>query len=201
MLAEAVAAELGHEARTRSCSVCPAAGCRWPLPWPTALGAPLDVLAVRKVGTPGHIELAIGAVASGGLVVRNEDLIYQLGLDERDVAHRVEVARRELEEQERRLRGDRPRPSLDGRTVVIVDDGMATGATMRAAVAAVRTAAPAQVVVAVPVAPPDTCDELARVADRVVCPYRPDGVLGRRPVVRRLLGDHGRRRAPLLTGR
>jgi len=137
------------------------------------LGAVLDILAVRKVGTPGHTELAIGAIASGGLVVRNDDLVAQLGLRDRAVERRVAVARKELEDQERRLRGDRPRPPLTGRIVVLVDDGLATGATMRAAVLAVRTAEPRRIVVAVPVGPPDACAELATVADDVVCPLQP----------------------------
>jgi len=139
------------------------------------LGAPLDVLTVRKIGTPGHVELAIGAMASGGLVVRNDDLIARLGLSAADVATRVEVARRELDDRDRRLRGDRPPPDLADAVVVLVDDGLATGATMRAAVGAVRSAGPAQVVVAVPVGPPDTVAELATLADEVVCPRQPPG--------------------------
>jgi putative phosphoribosyl transferase len=137
------------------------------------LAATLDVLAVRKIGTPGHTELAIGAIASGGLVVRNDALIAQLGLRRRVVDKRLSIARDELEQQERHLRGDRPRPALDGRVVVLVDDGLATGATMRAAVLAVRTTVPRRIVVAVPVGPPDTCSELEAVADDVVCPLRP----------------------------
>jgi putative phosphoribosyl transferase len=137
------------------------------------LGATLDILAVRKIGTPGHTELAIGAIASGGLVVHNEALVAQLGLKRRAVEKRIELARDELDAQERRLRGDRPRPELAGHIVVLVDDGLATGATMRAAVLAVRTAGAARVVVAVPVGPPDTCGELAMVADDVVCPVQP----------------------------
>lgn len=137
------------------------------------LGATLDVLAVRKIGAPGHHELAIGAVASGGLVILNDDVITQLGLPREGVDARVGVALGELAAQDERLRGDRPRPALTGRMVVIVDDGMATGATMRAAVAAVRTAAPTRVVAAVPVAPPDTCKEVGQLADDVVCPLQP----------------------------
>jgi putative phosphoribosyl transferase len=137
------------------------------------LGVPLDVLTVRKVGTPGHEELAIGAVASGGLVVLNEDLVARLALDDAAVAARVAVARRELAERDARLRGDRPPLGLTGRPVVLVDDGLATGATMRAAVAAVRAAAPARVVVAVPVGAPDSVEELAALADEVICPLQP----------------------------
>jgi putative phosphoribosyl transferase len=137
------------------------------------LGAPLDVLTVRKIGTPGHVELAMGAVASGDLVVRNDELIARLGVSASDVAARVDVARRELAERDARLRGHRARPDLHGRTVVLVDDGLATGATMRAAVAAVRAASPGRVVVAVPVGPPDTVATLAALADEVVCPRQP----------------------------
>jgi predicted phosphoribosyltransferase len=137
------------------------------------LGGLLDVMTVRKIGAPHHVELAIGAVASGQLVVLNDDVIRQLGVRDRDVERQTAVALRELAEQERRFRAERPPPPLGGRTVVLVDDGLATGATMRAAVRAVRTATPAQVIVAVPVGPPDTCAEVAAIADELVCPLQP----------------------------
>jgi putative phosphoribosyl transferase len=137
------------------------------------LGAPLDVLTVRKIGTPHHEELAIGAVASGGLRVLNDELIAHLGLPPPVVEERTNLARRELEQREARLRGDRPPVPLGGRTVVVVDDGLATGATMRAAVGAVRSAGAHTVVVAVPVGAPDSCAELETLADVVVCPLRP----------------------------
>jgi putative phosphoribosyl transferase len=137
------------------------------------LGAPLDVLTVRKIGTPHHEELAIGAVASGGLRVLNDELIAHLGLPPPVVEDRTNLARRELEQREARLRGDRPPVPLAGRTVVVVDDGLATGATMRAAVGAVRSAGAHTVVVAVPVGAPDSCAELETLADVVVCPLRP----------------------------
>lgn len=139
------------------------------------LGAPLDVLTVRKVGTPGHTELAIGAIASGGLVVRNDELIARLGLSDAAVTAQVRRAEQELADRDGRLRGDRPPPALSARTVVVVDDGLATGSTMRAAIAAVRSAGPNRIVVAVPVGPPDTVDELGALADAVVCPRQPDG--------------------------
>jgi putative phosphoribosyl transferase len=137
------------------------------------LGAPLDVLTVRKIGTPHHEELAIGAVASGGLRVLNDELIAHLGLPPPVVEERTNLARRELEQREARLRGDRPPVPLAGRTVVVVDDGLATGATMRAAVGAVRSAGADKVIVAVPVGAPDSCAELETLADVVVCPLRP----------------------------
>lgn len=142
------------------------------------LRAPLDVLIVRKLGLPGQEELAMGAIASGGVRVVNQDVL--------DLAHVTEemldrVAGQELEELERReavYRGERPRPELAGRCVILVDDGLATGATMRAAVAAVGRAEPAEVIVAVPVAPWDTVAELRRSADRVVCPWTPEPFFG-----------------------
>lgn len=172
VLAEHVAAS-ADDALASVVLALPRGGVPVAAPVAERLGAPLDVLTVRKVGTPGHEELALGAVASGGLVVLNEDLVRRLGLDEQAVAARVEIARRELAARDRRLRGDRPPPDLAGKRVVLVDDGLATGATMRAAVAAVRSAGPARVVVAVPVGPPETVEELAALADEVICPLRP----------------------------
>jgi predicted phosphoribosyltransferase len=137
------------------------------------LGAPLDVLIVRKIGTPHHEELAIGAVASGGLRVLNEELISHLGLSESAVEERTRQAQAELEQREARLRGDRPPLPVAGRTVVVVDDGLATGATMRAAVTALRSAAAATVIVAVPVGAPDSCADVEALADLLVCPHRP----------------------------
>jgi predicted phosphoribosyltransferase len=136
-------------------------------------GGTLDVLAVRKVGAPHHHELAIGAVASGGLLVRNEEVIAHLGVSSDAFERRAAVARQELADQERRLRRGRPPVGLAGRVVIVVDDGLATGATMRVAVRAVRGAGPARVVVAVPVGSPDACAQLAEVADVVVCPHQP----------------------------
>ena len=133
------------------------------------LGAPLDVFLVRKLGTPGHPELAMGAIASGGIRVLNEDVVNALGVTPEQIDA---VARREQSELERReaaYRKGRTLPSLSGRTVILVDDGLATGSTMRAAVEAVKQQSPASVVVAVPVGAPDTCSALRGLADEVVC--------------------------------
>jgi len=135
---------------------------------------------VRKIGAPGHVELAIGAVAAGvagagGAPVLNDELIARLGLSANQVAVRTDVAGRELAERCNRLRGDRPSFSATGRTVVVVDDGMATGATMRAAVMALRATAPAAIVVAVPVGAPEACAALEALVDELVCPLQPRG--------------------------
>ncbi len=137
------------------------------------LDAPLDALVVRKLGFPGQDELAMGAIASGGARVLNEALLEQTGLS-RD---RVDaVVARELEELHRReqlYRGARPSPDVAGKTAIVVDDGLATGSTMLAAVQALRSQAPAQIVAAVPTAPPQTCTALEDVADEVVCLRQP----------------------------
>jgi putative phosphoribosyl transferase len=138
-----------------------------------ALGAPLDVFVVRKLGVPGHEELAMGAIASGGVQVVNEQVVGRLGLGAEDLRRVAEVEARELARRERRYREDRPPPELAGRVVILVDDGLATGSTMRAAVAAARRAGPARVVVAVPTAPASTCQRLAEEADEVICATTP----------------------------
>lgn len=134
-----------------------------------ALRAPLDVLVVRKLGAPGQEELAIGAVASGGSEYLNQELIavLQLSRDELDAIR--DRARAEVQRRTARYRGDRPWPDLGGRSVIVVDDGAATGATALAAIAALRRQRPAEVIVAVPVAPADACQRLETAADRVVC--------------------------------
>lgn len=139
-----------------------------------ALHAPLDVFVVRKLGVPGHEELAMGAIASGGVLVTEPDVIYELAIPQ-DVV--VDVAAREEQERlrrEREYRGDRPEPEVLGRTVILVDDGLATGSTMRAAVAALRKLQPARIVVAVPVGAPATCADLTQQADDVVCARAPE---------------------------
>jgi putative phosphoribosyl transferase len=139
-----------------------------------ALGAEIDLLIVRKLGTPGQEELAMGAIASGGVRVLNRDVIEPLRIPEHVIA---EAERRELREIERReaaYRGQRPRPAVAGQCVILVDDGVATGATMRAGIAALRQAKPSRIVVAVPVAPSDTVELLQGEADEVVCLAMPE---------------------------
>jgi len=140
-----------------------------------ALNAPLDVLVVRKVGVPGHPELAMGAVASGGLVVTNDDVVRRLKVPTHAVDLAVAKARAEVDERIARYRDlVQPVPLAD-RTVVLVDDGLATGATMRAGLAAVRVAGPARLAAAAPVGAPSAVAALAQHADEVVCPVVPAG--------------------------
>ena len=139
-----------------------------------ALGAPLDVFLVRKLGAPGHEELALGAIASGGVRVLNDDLVRRLQVAPAELAAVTAREERELRRRERAYRGSRPRAPIAGRTVILVDDGLATGASMKAAVAALRAEKPARVVVAVPVAAADACDELRREVDDVVCAATPE---------------------------
>src|SRR3954469_5281730 len=138
-----------------------------------ALGAPLDVFLVRKLGVPGHEELAFGAIATGGTRVLNEEVVESLGIPLEWIEAIDAKERRELERQDRAYRGERPPPDLAGRTVILVDDGLATGSTMVAAVRAVREDDPARVVVAVPVADPDVCAALNAEADEGVCLQTP----------------------------
>jgi predicted phosphoribosyltransferase len=139
-----------------------------------ALGAPLDVFLVRKLGLPGHEELAMGAIASGGVRVLNEDVVRALGISEDVVATVAAEELQELKRRERAYRGNRPAPDVRGKTVILIDDGLATGSTMRAAVAALRQQGPARIVVAVPVGAPGTCAELQGEADEAVCAQTPD---------------------------
>lgn len=135
----------------------------------SALGLELDLLLVRKLGSPGQRELAMGAIASGGSRVLNRDIVSALRIDEATIEATERTERRELERRERLYRGNRPPPAVKGRTVIVVDDGLATGATMRAAIAALRQMEPGRIVVAVPVAPPDTIGALEQEADEVIC--------------------------------
>jgi putative phosphoribosyl transferase len=139
-----------------------------------ALGVPMDVLIVRKLGVPGHHELAMGALASGGVCVLNADVIAELGITEEELRSATTRERLEVERRERLYRGGTPSPDLRGRTVIIVDDGIATGATARAAIDAVYAQAAKRVVIAVPVAPRETCAELAPRVDEFVCMMAPE---------------------------
>jgi predicted phosphoribosyltransferase len=139
-----------------------------------ALGAPLDVFLVRKLGVPGYEELAMGAVATGGLRVLNDDIVRGLGIREIEIDAVVARELQELARRARLYRGDRPPPDVGGRTVILVDDGLATGATMRAAVQALRQQLPARIVVAVPTASPDTCEALRAEANDVICAMTPE---------------------------
>lgn len=139
-----------------------------------ALRAPLDVLVVRKLGVPFQVELAMGAVTSGGVRVLNHEVIDGAGIERATIDEITERERLEVERRERAYRGDRPPVEVDGRTVILVDDGLATGSTMAAAVLALRARRPAAVVVAVPVAPPTTCQRLEQLVDRLVCIIQPE---------------------------
>lgn len=140
----------------------------------TALDAPLDVLVVRKIGVPGHEELAMGAIASGGIQVIDPRMAQQLGSSPRKMRELIEIERVELERRERAFRGDREHADLSGRIVILVDDGLATGSSMYAAVAAVSTRKPAQIVVAVPVGSPEVCRAFRTHVDDVVCLRMPE---------------------------
>lgn len=140
-----------------------------------SLHAPLDVFLVRKLGVPQWEELAMGALASGGGVVINDNLVRSLGIGDEAIEAAIARETDELNRRERAYRGDQPPPDLAGRTVILVDDGIATGASMLAAVRAVRGQNPARVVVAVPVGPASACRELAKEADDVVCATMPPG--------------------------
>jgi len=137
------------------------------------LGAPLDLLVVRKLGAPGHEEFALGAIAEGGAEIRHTDLMRDLGVTAADLDRVAATARAELARRVAVFRQGTPAPVLEGRIVILVDDGLATGATMEAAIADVRRRHPAGIVVAVPVGAPATCRRLATAADRMVCLLSP----------------------------
>ena len=139
-----------------------------------ALKVPLDVFIVRKLGVPSHEEFAMGAIASGGIRVLNNDVTRALHIPERVVEEVTAGEQRELERREQLYRDDRPAPDVKGRTVILIDDGLATGATMRAALQALRQQQPARLIVAVPVAAPSTCLEFLGEADDIVCAFTPD---------------------------
>jgi putative phosphoribosyl transferase len=138
------------------------------------LNAELDIIVARKLGSPVSAELALGAVTANGGRYLNEEIIRELQVSHEYIEQVTEAQREDARRREERFRGARPAPELKGRVVILVDDGLATGATMRAAVRSVRKAKPARLVVAVPVAPQQTCAQLREEADEVVCPYQPD---------------------------
>lgn len=138
------------------------------------LGAPLDVLVVRKLGVPGHEELAMGAIASGGIQVVEHRVVDALGIS-RETFERVEhAARHEVERRERAFRDDRQPLDVRGKTVILVDDGLATGSSMAAAIEAIRTRSPARLICGVPVAPPETCEALGLRTDEMICLLTPE---------------------------
>jgi len=141
------------------------------------IGASLDIMLVRKLGTPGHEELAMGAIASGGVSVLNSDLIARLHIGPELIEAATKIEQQELERREKAYRGDHPSPVVQNRHVILVDDGLATGASMRAAVAALKQRHPASIVVAIPVAPPDTVEMLREEADKVICLAMPEPFL------------------------
>jgi putative phosphoribosyl transferase len=141
------------------------------------LGLALDVFVVRKLGVPGHAELAMGAMASGGVRVMNEDVVRGLGIPDYIVETVAQAETAELARREATYRGARPPLDVRGRTVILIDDGLATGATMRAAVQALRARHAGRIVVAVPVGAPETCDMMAAEADEIICAVAPEPFL------------------------
>src|SRR5438105_8686626 len=142
-----------------------------------ALSAPLDVFVVRKLGVPGYEELAMGAVATDGVSVLNDQIVQRLRIPEYIVDAVAAREQEELARRERLYRGGRPPPDVRGRTVILVDDGLATGATMRAAIMALRQLQPARIIVAIPTASPETCEELRAEVDEVICAITPEPFL------------------------
>jgi putative phosphoribosyl transferase len=139
-----------------------------------ALGAPLDVFLVRKLGVPGHEEPAMGAIATGGVRVLSDQVVRALRIPDYVIDAVAAQEQQELARRERLYRGGRPPPDVRGRTVILVDDGLATGATMHAAIKALRQLQPARLVVAVPTAAPETCEALRAEVDEVICAITPE---------------------------
>ncbi len=143
-----------------------------------ALHAPLDVFVVRKLGVPGHEELAMGAIASGGVRVLNEETLAQLRIDDATLNAVTEAEREELERREAVYRDGSPAPDVGAKPVILIDDGLATGASMYAAIIALRARLPSKIIVAVPVAPAETCANLAQYVDEMVCAATPEPFRG-----------------------
>lgn len=142
-----------------------------------SLNLPLDVFIVRKLGVPWHEELAMGAISMGNTVVFNQEIIDQLGISQHAIDQIIQAEREEIERRLLAYRGNRPQPELENKTVILVDDGIATGATVRAAILALQKNKPAAIILAVPVAPLSTCNELQHKVSEIVCPLRPDNFL------------------------
>lgn len=152
----------------------PRGGVPVAFPVAEALGAPLDVFIVRKLGVPWNEEVAIGAIASGGLILVDHEALRALAIDARSINAIIERERVELDRREKLYRGDRVSPVLSGRTIILIDDGLATGATMSVAIEAIRQRSPAEIIVAVPVASREACTTIERLADRCVCVATPE---------------------------
>lgn len=142
------------------------------------LQVPMDIFLVRKLGVPGHEELAMGAIATGGVRVLNEDTVNYLGIPPDVIDSITEMELKELKRREIAFRGNRPEPNVKGKTVILIDDGLATGSTIRAAAQALRGQDPARIIVAVPVSAPQTCDEYRMGVDEIVCAVTPKRFLG-----------------------
>jgi putative phosphoribosyl transferase len=140
----------------------------------TRLGAPLDIFLVRKLGVPGHPELAMGAIAENGARVLNPDIVGYLDIPDAMIDQVAGAEQQEMQRRERVYRDGRPAPDIRGKTVLLIDDGLATGATMKAAVQGLRALQPARLVVAVPVGAPETCEALTHLADEVLCAMTPE---------------------------
>ena len=140
-----------------------------------ALKAPLDLMLVRKLGVPGQEELAMGAIATGGIRILNQELVEGLNISDAALEAVVNKEKRELERREHAYRGDRPAPEIRNRCIILIDDGVATGATMRAAVSALRQQQPMQIIIGTPVAPPDAVENLKQEANEVICLATPEG--------------------------
>jgi predicted phosphoribosyltransferase len=143
-----------------------------------ALRVPLDIFLVRKLGVPGHEELAMGAISTGGVRVLNEDTVDYLRIPEHVIDAIAAEELKELKRRELAYRGNRPEPDVKGKTVILIDDGLATGSTIRAAAQALRKQQPARIVVAVPVSAAETCDEYRMGVDEIICAATPEPFLG-----------------------
>jgi putative phosphoribosyl transferase len=203
-----LAGKLGHYANRKDVVVLgmPRGGVPVAFEVAKSLGVPLDAFIVRKLGVPGHEELAMGAIASGGIRILNRAVIRSMSISEEALAAVTETERNELDRRELTYRGERAAPIVRDKTVILVDDGIATGSTMLAAVTALKQQRPARIVVAAPAAPAESCDELQEMVDEVVVIARPDPfcsvgqcyhVFGQTSdeEVRQLLRDNWRRHA------